>query len=37
MIVKDGTIPFTPANARPITLICMFRKILEMVLLRYFS
>ena len=37
LIVKDHTQPKTPANVRPITLICMFRKVFECLLLKHFD
>ncbi|KAK5110985.1 hypothetical protein LTR85_012295 [Meristemomyces frigidus] len=37
LLVKDATQPKTTANMRPITLICMFRKIFETLLLRRFD
>ena len=37
LIVKDKAQPKTPANVRPITLICMFRKVFECLLLKRFD
>lgn len=37
LLVKDGAAPKTTANVRPITLICMFRKIFECLLLKRFD
>lgn len=36
LIVKDKASPKTPTNVRPITLICMFRKVFECLLLKQF-
>lgn len=37
LVVKDKQQPKTPSNVRPITLICLFRKIFEAVFLRVFD
>ena len=37
LVIKDGQQPKTPANVRPITLICLFRKLFEAILLRAFD
>lgn len=37
LVIKDKQQPKTPANVRPITLICLFRKIFEAILLRVFD